>query len=257
MMPTSHQAFSDYRDAIDRGPGFWVGPILDPKELETLRAIVFTQLLKRISELAPEHLGAFRDAGLAGYHNACHLIDHARVWTRAAREFPPEGVDYLEQSSFLAKLRTEFGAGTITNEGHGLGPEIVWRIVRPGESNDVQSFHADSWFWAINDLPFPGNGLCIKVWIILQGVPGKAGLLVEPNSHRNKEWNFDVVPSHDYKKPVFDEKKAGLSPVLLDTPPGHGVVFSYDLLHSGAPTEGDLSRVSFEFTLSVPGAQST
>ena len=244
----------DYRTTIMDGPGYWTGSLLSKDELRELRSIVLGQLLDQIKVLAPEHLKRFRTAGLEGYHTVSHLINHASAWPRNARELRPDAVRYLEESDFLASLRDAFGGGRISNEGHGLGPEVVWRIVRPHEMGDVQSLHADSWFWDINNLPYPNHCTCIKVWILLQGSPGESGLRVEPLSHRVKNWNFDVVPSHDYKKPLFDEKRAGLEPILLDTPAGHGVIFSYDLLHGGAPTRGDISRVSMEFTLIVPTA---
>ena len=241
------------REKVDVSPGFWTGQLLSEKELTGLKSIIFERLLARVRELAPDKVETFRQAGLEGYHTVSHLIDHASAWPRAAREFNDAGIAFVEQSEMLANLRAEFGGGSITNEGHGLAPEIVWRLVRPGEKGDVQSFHADSWFWDINNLPYPSNGNCVKVWILLQGTPGKAGLRVEPDSHRTSDWKYDVVASHDYKKPVFDEYAAGLSPILLNTPPGNGVVFSYHLLHGGAPTAGDVSRVSIEFTLAVPG----
>lgn len=242
----------DLRDVLDNGPGYWIGPLLSPEELAGVKSIILEQLLERIAALAPDQVDAFRAAGLEGYHDICDRIDHASAWTRAAREMAPSGVAYIENSAMLQRLRSNLGGGTITNEGHGLGPEIVWRLVRPGEMGDVQSFHADSWFWVINDLPVPTGTRCIKVWIMLQGEPGQAGLCVEPNSHRTGPWHYEVMASHDYKKPIFDPAAAGLSPINLYTPPGHGVVFSYDLLHGGAPTRAGTSRVSIEFTLAVP-----
>ncbi|MDB2324240.1 phytanoyl-CoA dioxygenase family protein [Alphaproteobacteria bacterium] len=240
------------KEAIENSPGFWTGPLLSKEELADFKRIIFKQLIRRIKEVAPDHVDAFLEVGLEGYHTVSHLFDHASAWPRSAREFDTGAIEFVEQSELLQNLRQEFGGGEITNEAYGIGPEIVWRIVRPHEKTDVQSFHADSWFWDINNLPYPQNRNCVKIWILLQGTEKKSGLRVVPNSHLRRDWEYKIVDLHGYKKPLFDEYAAGLDPILLETTAGDGVIFSYNLLHGGALTTGEMSRISVEFTLSTP-----
>lgn len=238
--------------AIDGEAGYWVGELLSPLEVAELRDLVFQAFLERIAELAPDAVGAFAAAGLKHYHRECYRIDHASAWPRHVRLLGPNAIDYVMNSSLLGKLRAAFGEVLVTNEVEGRGPEIVWRLVRPGAADDVGPLHADSWFWEINPWPIPDGYRCIKVWLMLHGRRGSAGLRVAPGSHLQHAWARRVEFRDGINKPVFDELASGVKTKLLETRPGTAVVFSYDLLHGGAVTEGDECRVSLEFTLFVP-----
>jgi hypothetical protein len=238
--------------AVDGPDGYWVGPLLTETEVATLRSLIRQQFLARIGELAPNAVADFAAAGLGQYHRQSHRIDHASAWPRHARLMGPEAVEFFQQTSLMRRIVDEFGSAEITNEVEGGAPELVWRLVRPGEGEDVGPLHADRWFWDINGWPIPQGKHPIKVWFLLHGTPGRAGLRVAPGSHRETHWTYRAERRHGMTKPVFDEAASGIATVLLPTPPGHGVVFSYDLLHGGAPTGGDECRVSIEATLFVP-----
>lgn len=240
------------RDAVDGPRGYWVGPLLTDSEVAGLRDLIRRRFLDRIAVLAPNSIDHFAGASLTHYHREAHRIDHASAWPRHARLMDRDGVAFVERSSFMRRLRAVFGSAEISNEIEGSTPEIVWRLVRPGASDDIGPLHADRWFWEINRWPIPPGRRCIKVWLMVHGNPGRAGLRVVPGSHNDGRWAYGVERRHGMDKPVFDEAAAGIAPALLVTPPGSAVVFSYALLHGGAVTEGDQCRVSVEFTLFVP-----
>ncbi|MCH9036571.1 MAG: phytanoyl-CoA dioxygenase family protein, partial [Chloroflexi bacterium] len=210
------------------------------------------QFVARIAALAPEDLDRFAAVGLERYHLESHRIDHPSAWPRHVRLLPDDGIAFVQGSSMLRRLAATFGGVEITNEVEGGAPEIVWRLVRPGESGDAAPLHADAWFWEINGWPMPPGRRCIKVWTMLCGETGRAGLRVVPGSHRAGGWEYEVEPRHGMDKPVFDERQAGLEPRPLETPPGTSTVFSYRLLHGGAVTRDEVCRVSLEFTIFVP-----
>ncbi len=240
--------------AVDGPAGFWVGRLFDPSELAQLRKIIRRQFLARIAALAPGDFDRFANLDLEHYHHHSHRIDHGTAWPRQVRLLPQDGIDLVQNSSLMRRLRANFGGGEITNEVHADAPEIIWRLVRPDAPDDVGPVHADAWFWTINKWSVPPGYRCIKVWTMIGGATGRAGLRVVPGSHRVRDWRYGVERRHGLAKPVFDAARAGLEPQLLATPPGTSVVFSYDLLHGGAVTRGARCRVSLEFTLFVPKA---
>ncbi len=240
------------RDAVDGAPGYWAGPGLTEIEIVELRRLIEQRFLARIATIAPDDVDHFAAAGLAQYHLESYRIDHSSVWPRHERLMGQDGIDFINQSSLMYRLAAEFGSAQITNEIEGEPPEVVWRLVRPGQTDDVGPLHADRWFWDINKWPTPDGQRCIKVWLLVNGDTGLAGLRVAPGTHRQQDWNYTVEYRHGLDKPVFDEAVVDVEPFLLETPPGSAVVFSYDLLHGGAVTMGDQCRVSLEFTLFVP-----
>lgn len=242
----------DLTGAVNGRPGFWYGPLLSDTELARVQSFIRRQFLERIHELAPETLPVFSAAGPQRYHLHSHMIDHVAAWPRHARLLPRDAIDFLQQSSMIKKLTAAFGAAEITNEVENGAPEIVWRLVRPGHPDDVGPLHADGWFWDINGWPIPAKRKRIKVWTMVHGEVGRAGLRIVPGSHANKNWPYQVERRHGLAKPVFDEAASGLRPDLLSTPSGVSVVFDDGLLHGGAMTRGDQCRVSFEFTILVP-----
>lgn len=243
---------TDIGDAVKGEAGYWVGPLLTDSEVDGLRQLIRAQFLERIAQLAPDAVGHFAAAGMTRYHTESHRIDHSKAWPRKARLMSAEGIDFIERSSLMHRLVDEFGGGSISNEIEGGPPEVVWRLVRPGQADDIGPLHADRWFWDINRWPIPPGMRCIKLWLMVHGGPGLAGLRVAPGSHREAHWTYKVEHRHGLDKPVFDEAASGIKTNLLVTPPGTAVVFSYDLLHGGAVTGGDECRVSLEFTLFAP-----
>ncbi|MGQ0675215.1 MAG: phytanoyl-CoA dioxygenase family protein [Rhodospirillales bacterium] len=221
-------------------------------ELAHIRAAIERQFLAHLKTLAPSAYGDFVEAGLEHYHRQSHRIDHAASWMRHRRVLPPDDVAFVQRSSMLRRLAAEFGTAEIVNEVGGTNPEVVWRLVRPNQANDVGPLHADRWFWEINKWSIPPGYRRVKIWTLVQGEPGRGGLRVVPGSHLGGPWRYEIAHRHGIVKPVFDEKTFGLSPKLLTMAPGESVVFSDDLLHGGAVTIGSICRVSFEFTIIVP-----
>jgi hypothetical protein len=240
------------REAVDGASGYWSGSLLTDAELTYIRGLIDRQFSKQIEELAPQHVAVFAGAGIQHYHLHSHLIDHAAAWPRRARLFPSDGIAFLLQSSMLRRLADAFGPIEITNEIGHAEPEIVWRLVRPDAESDVGPLHVDRWFWEVNQWPIAPGRRLIKVWTMVHGEAGRAGLRVVAGSHRGEPVKYSVEHRGGIFKPVFDEVAAGVRPAVLDTPGGTSVVFNYHLLHGGAPTRGDGCRVSFEFTMSVP-----
>jgi hypothetical protein len=209
--------------------------------------------LARIMEFAPATYDRLAEIDLSHYHRHAHCLDHAAAWPRHVRLFSNKAIAFIQSSSLIRQLEAAFGKAVITNEVEDEAPEVVWRLVRPNRSEDVGPIHADGWFWEINRWTVPIGFRRVKIWTMVYGEPGRAGLSVVPGSHRDGPWPHGMERRHGLDKPVFDVSVLGdRRPVLLDTQPGTSVVFHDALLHGGAVTGGDQCRVSFEFTLFVP-----
>lgn len=235
------------------GPlGYWLGPAFDKDEVAQLCSFVEEGFLRNIKRVAGSEVDHFVQSGLGDYHTQSHKIDHATAWPRHVRLLGDSGVEFIKESVFFKRLSHEFGRPIISGEVEQNGPEIVWRLVRPGEASDVGPLHADNWFWIINRWPIPRGHRCIKVWALLVGEEGLGGLRVLSGSHRTDDWNFGEEERHGMAKPRFDDVEANREAITLRTSIGSAVVFSYDLLHGGAITSGNQTRISIEFTLFVP-----
>jgi hypothetical protein len=248
---TAAASESQVREAVDGPSGYWAGPLLTDGELAQVQESIFRQFLRRIEELVPQHVDTFAEAGIQHYHLHSHLIDHAAAWPRRARLFSDEAIEFLLQSSMMHRLADAFGPIEITNEISHAAPEIVWRLVRPQAEGDIGPLHVDRWFWEINQWPIGAGRRLIKLWTMVHGEAGRAGLRVVAGSHRGEPIKYSVEHRGGIFKPVLDEVAAGVRPAMVDTPSGTSVVFHYDLLHGGAVTRSDVCRVSFEFTMSI------
>jgi hypothetical protein len=239
-------------DGVEGPLGYWLGAGFNKEEVTQLCSFVEEGFLRNIERVAQSELGHFVKSGLGNYHTQSHRLDHATAWPRHVRLLGNGGIGFVHESGLFKRLCHEFGKPIISNEIESNEPEIVWRLVRPGEASDVGPLHADSWFWEINGWPVPLGHRCVKVWVLLVGVEGCGGLRVVPGSHRDKNWDFGMENRNGMKKPTFDESEVDARAVNLGTRPGDAAVFSYDLLHGGFVSCGDQSRVSIEFTLFVP-----
>lgn len=243
----------DLASHVDGDPGYWVGVLLGAGELAQVKSMIRDMFLARIREFAPDLQDRFEHIDLAQYHRYADYLDHAAAWPRHARLFHRDAIDFIRNSELLRQLGAALGGLEITNEVENAAPEIVWRLVRPNRPDDVGPLHADGWFWEINRWPVPAGYRRVKIWTMVEGESGRAGLTVVPGSHQSGPWSYAMEYRHGLDKPVFDEAVLGARrPTLLDTPPGTSVVFNDALLHGGAVTGGDHCRVSFEFTLFVP-----
>ena len=143
---------------------------------------------------------------------------------------------------------------------HSIGHStFTWRFTRPQASSDFRPLHRDSWFRTINQEPKiidkTKNSLIqtVKIWIALNVVPGKSGLLVAPHSQKSKTPGYSVVESDGYLKPLINSEEVTPNYKYADTPSGSFIVFGEDLLHGGAPNDSNECRLSLEIPLAPLG----
>ena len=233
--------------------GFSVEYRLSADELSSVRAFIKEQWLYRLQLLQPTLVSQFDTTGIEYYHELSHLIDHQSAWPSNSRVLSKSAVTAIKAMNFYKKLCEAYGAITIADE-EGFGWEnMLWRIVRPGNT-DCAPLHVDKWFWELGehwkvpDYPYQ----CINVWIAIYTEVNKNGLLVVPGSHCKKDWSWHTEVRFGKNKPIIDENLEQVEIQLLPTNPGDIVVFDHDLLHGGAPNCAMTTRVSLEFTLFVP-----
>ena len=154
------------------------------------------------------------------------------------------------------------------SDQYNLGyPSFTWRLVRPNTSADFRSIHKDAWFRvALNecshehtlggpliiDHSLPLQLQTLKVWMALEVEPGSSGLLISPGSQLRRGPSFKIVDKDNLKKPeidVCDDLETDFPLHHANTQPGSCILFGDQLLHGGAPTKSNRSRVSVEFTL--------
>lgn len=239
-------------NSIQSGPGYLVCSAFKKNDLQRVKEYVEAKFIEHLSKISFLNLDKFKNNGISKYHLNSNLIDHNNSWPRNVRLFDKIGIDIIMNTPFYKNLEKTFNDIEITNEIGKHDPEIVWRIVRPNELNDIGPIHTDKWFWEANKWKIPKNKKCVKVWIMLDGETNNSGLSVIPNSHKNLSWEYSFEKRDGIQKPLFDLKKNKLEPKILETNPGDAVIFSYNLLHGGAVTRGNLCRTSLEFTLFTP-----
>ena len=226
---------------------------LEKKELANLRQLIHDQWLERIKTFYPEFVNRFEELGMERYHEASNLLDHGSLWPKEARILPQSAVLKLRKMRFIDQLEDYFGPFEISDEDNVGREEIYWRLVRPNEKNDIGPLHADAWFWDLGHGTTPNNVVRVKVWIAVYVDPGLSGFVYIPESHL-KEWPYHGEMKTGVNKPVIDVSEDSLNPLLLNSEPGDAIIFHDRLLHGGAISEGDHTRVSLEFTMFVkPG----
>lgn len=130
---------------------------------------------------------------------------------------------------------------------------MLWRLVRPGNT-DCAPLHIDRWFWEISEKPYIPNypHQRLNVWVAIDTVPEKNGLMVVPYSQHKKDWQYNCELRNGLKKPIISENLEKIDCKLIPSKPGDVILFHHDLLHGGSPNLADKTRVSLEFTLFVP-----
>lgn len=234
------------------GPqGYFTGLSLTPAELDSLRAAIREQWLERIRQAAPEKAAAFAEAGMDRYHELSDMIDHEALWPKTARILPVSGVELLRSTALFRRLEAEYGPIAISDEERVGREEVYWRLVRPGQPDDVGPLHADGWFWDLEEKDCtPPGAQRVKVWIAVHVEPGLSGLRLVPGSHL-KDYRYASERRGGRMKPRILENESDFDVRTMPTLPGDAVVFHDRLLHGGAPTRGRSTRVSFEFTMFV------
>ena len=239
------------KEIFNNANGYLLGIQLDFDELSQLRELIKAHWLYRLQTLVPKYVKDFDQSGMAYYHKLSYLIDHQQAWPTATRILSRNAVSLVRGMRFFKKLCNLFGAISIADEEKFGWENIQWRLVRP-HFTDYASLHIDRWFWDLADWPtphFPHQR--INIWIAIDTVSGKNGLLVLPGSHLKKDWKWHYEFNQDRKKPILDEAVQD-NLKLLPTESGCVVIFHHDLLHGGAPNIADTSRVSLEFTIFAP-----
>jgi hypothetical protein len=235
---------------IRETPGFALSLKLDERDLQTVRGGIADHLAAQIERIAPSQLSLFRSTPLEQYHTIAGILPHNQLLTRTARILPQDAVDQIRRTSLFRQLESEFGHFDISDE-EGIGREsISLRLVRPGVETDVGSLHADDWFWKLYNFALPKGKQRVKVWAAICCEPGKSGLLLSPDSHV-RNWKYRLYERAGMVKPLLEpDEKPPLR--LIESNPGDAVAFNYHLLHGGAVTRGELTRVSIEFTVLIP-----
>ena len=238
---------------INNYPGFTQQLKLNKNELEDLKNAIFDQWREKIKVTSKQidELISIKKIKIRNYHEISEKINHSKLWNKKSRILPKEFYIKFINSRFFHNLENLFGTIEISDEeslGYG---NIYWRLVRPYKTEDVGPYHRDSWFWELNkNFPKPNYPFKrIKVWIAIETEIGKSGLLVEKNSHKRKDINWEGQLRHGIIKPVLLDKKDSFKMSLVDTSPGDTIIFNDDLIHGGAINYGSKTRVSTEFTI--------
>jgi len=237
---------------IESDKGYWKGVLFSKKDISDIQALVQHQFLSRICQISPSLEAEFRENGIENYHLLSDQIDHSGAWSRISRRFTPEGVLRVQQSKLFEIINKTFGMAEITCEEICATPEIQWRLVRPNRPEDIAPIHADYWYWDLNGWKVPEGKKCLKIWTMIGGEAGFAGLNLYPGSHRRLDWSFTAEERHGLVKPLFDDKNMQIPVKFPLTPSGTSIIFDYALLHAGALNTGKTCRISFEFTIFVP-----
>ncbi|EJL81431.1 Phytanoyl-CoA dioxygenase (PhyH) [Herbaspirillum sp. CF444] len=240
---------TQFRDDIFGDSGYRRGIHFSESELGELREIIHGKWLANLVRVNPAEAVQFERTALHDYHKISHLIDHQSAWIKDARLFNKNEVSRILSMPFFALLAEQVGQFEVADiEGLGY-PEIYWRLVRPGQQNDVAGAHADAWFYDYtNNLTDEQQQGLVKVWAAIHVQPGESGLSVLPGSHL-VEWPNTWELRHGRRKPVLAVPQETLDLVTLDTKAGEAVVFNTKLLHAGIPHNGEQTRVSIEFAI--------
>jgi hypothetical protein len=221
---------------------------LDAAERDVLELAIRNQYLNQIRQNAPNHIGWFESNSLYDYHLGCERLVHNRLWGKKSRTLSADVVAMIKSLDFMGVLEKEFGQFEITGESGFEKEEIYWRLVRPGQKEDVGPVHADQWFWNLGNVDTPEGVERVKVWIAVMTEAGRNGLRIVPGSHR-REWQWHGEFRDGIMKPVFDQDPDAIGLELPEFTPGQAIVFNDRLLHAGAVNSGEKTRVSIEFTL--------
>jgi len=236
--------------------GYTISEILSSYDLLELRTRINKQILNVLCEVDPKTLDLISGADdpLGMYHTIDIGNEHGSNWVKTNRMLSEEDTRWFEACESLKHLRKRFNCNCISDEENIGRSNYYWRITRPHAIEDVGPIHRDEWFWLLNNnFNADLRGLKrIKVWIAIQTVPGKNGLLVQPQSHRRQDLKWEGKSTDTINKPILLTHIDSKSMQLLDTSPGYGVIFHDKLLHGGAINQANQCRCSIEFTMLVP-----
>jgi hypothetical protein len=228
--------------------GLAQGPAFTPGELDRIRELIKEQLVENARSISSGLAAAIADVPLSKYHTISDNRDHGKLLSKLGRVLSKRAVDEIRQMSFFDYVKEAFGPYYLSDE-EGLGHEqICFRVVRPNLRSDVGTLHRDAWFWDHFGFQIPEGISRTKVWVPVHGAIDQSGLLLAPGSHRE---------AGGFRTEVIDGKLSFIPEVQPDAVrlhrflgrPGDPIMFNYNILHVGALTRGDESRVSFEITV--------
>lgn len=236
--------------------GYVIERLLSDEDLHGLRRRINAQIHRVLKQCDPKAASQIKNEEdpLSIYHLIKSQAKHGSNWVKTNRLLNEADSEWFENSNSIANLRSRLGAIRISDEECIGRSNYYWRMTRPMAYDDVGPVHRDEWFWILNnnfneDL----KGLKrVKIWIAIQVIPGKNGLLVEPGSQKREDLEWEGRSAGNIIKPVLLTDLDPKSMVLLDTLPGFGVIFDDKLLHGGALNQAEQCRCSIEFTMLVP-----
>ena len=233
---------------LDEERGYCVERILNDAEFSSLYLLVEKKWKEKLmsSKLinAAEKCESIKD-----YHHYIDDINHQELWSKTTRLFTEKEVKSILSMDMYKKLKVMLGSITISDEENIGYPNIYWRLVRPWKEKDIGPVHRDEWFWILNQsYKMPINKRRIKIWIPLAIEANKSGLLVEDNSHKRNDIEWDGEQRHGIIKPILITNHDKLDLKLAEAKLGDGIIFHDRLIHGGKLNTGDKTRVSVEFT---------
>ena len=248
-----------YLKKLESGQGFEILKIDNLEEIE----IIWEQVLKGFSKCFKLKNPSKEDMiNIHKKKNMENIFSNLSVFKRTLDKY---SAAEIMKSKWLKTLTTKINM--YPSDPYRLGyPCFTWRLVRPGTKNDFRNVHRDQWFRIalkgskhpncipgpkIIDSELPPQLQTIKVWLALNVEPGKSGLLVSPESQTKEKPGFKIIKKDNLVKPLVNESElVDIKFIHASTKPGSFVLFGEQLMHGGAPTRTETSRISLEFELS-------
>jgi hypothetical protein len=223
------------------------GPAFTGAEVARIAALIKDHMLNMAREVSPGAVAGLEAVGLERFHQV-EGYDHPRMLSKRGRILTDAAVQEIKAMSFFDYVRTGFGDFYLADEEDVGHEQITFRLVRPGQSDDVGSLHCDAWFWDAFGTPLPEGVNRTKVWAGIHVQPELNGLRLAPGSHRlAAPHRVDQTGAKAAFTPEFDVADIGLG--QFDGAPGDTVLFNYRLLHVGSLNRADACRVSIETTI--------
>ena len=231
------------------GPGFSIFPQISNNELDEIWEYVRISFSKNFGlNYLPEK------EQIINFHKFESNLDQNLKLSVLDRTLNKEVSEILSKQEWLLRIceLIDLLPADVHSIGHST---FTWRFTRPQVNSDFRPLHRDSWFRTINKEPKildnKKNSMIqtVKIWLALNVVPGKSGLLVAPHSQKSKTPGYSVIESDGYLKPLINSEEGIPKYEYADTPSGSFIIFGEDLIHGGAPNTSNECRLSIEIPL--------